>query len=180
LIDKTTVSTVKLPWDDSAHSLLTSEDKINVLKSLRNYVKSTPSCDVNELIYKIAESVQCEPVCASDSPLDLKMNWEQIAKANDHPLITIGGHSHTHPILSFLNDHDLEFEISTSVITMRENAGISADHYSYPEGMKHCFNEKVIAKLKEYGVKCCPTAMAGVNSCHEDPFHLKRILVINS
>jgi hypothetical protein len=179
LISGTSARTVRMPWDDSVHSLRSDHDRIRALQILRHHVKNTPSCNVNLLIGELADSLQCEPVVSSDHPLDLKMNWDQVKTLESDSLFTIGGHSHTHPILSFLEEKDLDTEISMSVKLMREQAGIAPDHYSYPEGMANCFNDRVIEKLKGHGVKCCPTAIAGTNSPETDPFHLRRILVIN-
>ena len=89
-------------------------------------------------------------------------------------LCTIGGRTHSHAILSHLNDDELERELDLSLTMLRDEAGIVTVHYSYPEGQEHCFNGKVIAKLRERGIMCCPTAIDGTNDRSETPFLLKR------
>jgi hypothetical protein len=50
-------------------------------------------------------------------------------------------------------------------------------HYSYPEGLAHCYSPAVIAALRERGVVCCPTALPGTNPVGTDLFELRRYLV---
>ena len=179
LVEQSRENSVRLPFCTETYPMNTAKDRIALLKDLRKHVKTTPDCDVNDLIAELGELLKCDLIFHSDHPLDKKMNWDQVIHAAGNDLITIGGHSHTHPILSFLGEQELEFEISMSVRSMKEKASIEPNHYSYPEGLAHCFNNNVINKLKSYGVKCCPTAIYGNNSIHEDPFHLKRILIMN-
>ena len=91
--------------------------------------------------------------------------------------MSFGGHSHTHPILSFLASDDLNYELNMSISLMWQMAGIDSTHYSYPEGLAHCYSDVVIHELKQRGVRCCPTAMPGKNSLEADPFKLFRIMV---
>ena len=51
------------------------------------------------------------------------------------------------------------------------------EHYSYPEGQSDHYNDDVINILRDNGVKCCPSAVHGINSEEDDLFHLKRIMV---
>ena len=92
-------------------------------------------------------------------------------------LFTVGGHSHTHAILSFLDDDALDAEIDTSLRLLAERARIKARHYSYPEGLRHCYSDRVIRHLKKRAIRCCPTAEDGVNDHRTDLFRLKRITV---
>ena len=92
-------------------------------------------------------------------------------------LMNIGGHSHTHAILSFLSPAALNNEINTSLRLLQDKAGVASTHYSYPEGLAHCYSDAVISELKKFGVQCCPTAIDGVNRPGIDPFHLNRIMV---
>jgi hypothetical protein len=69
-------------------------------------------------------------------------------------------------------------EIKTSVDLLAQKAGVYSPHYSYPEGLAHCYSDEVIDTLKIYGVICCPTAIDGINQVINDLFHLYRITVV--
>ena len=105
------------------------------------------------------------------------MSWMQVSEANKSDLLTIGGHSHTHSILSYLNSEQLNYEIDTSLELLDKKADVQSLHYSYPEGLKHCYSDNVIKELKKRGVRCCPTAISGKNNASDDLFHLRRIMI---
>ena len=71
----------------------------------------------------------------------------------------------------------LSYELDTSMKLLKDKADIVPRHYSYPEGLKHCYSQNVIKELKKRGVLCCPTAIEGVNFIADDLFHLKRIMI---
>jgi len=168
----------KLAFSWSADPRIFSDvpSKIAILDDIRRQVKSDPRIDVDDFVTSIFTQLGMDEVRASDDPLDLKMTWSQVAEWCA-PGYTIGGHSHTHAILSFLPPPALEVELDTSLDLLRERAGIVSPHYSYPEGLEHCFSREVITQLKARGIRCCPTAIDGVNPPSTDPFFLRRVMV---
>jgi len=167
---------LRLPWGTAAFSDAASRHRL--LDEIRLKVKSDPACDAHGLASDIQAQLGLEPVFVHDSPLDRKMTWAQVAELNAPDLFIVGGHSHTHAILAFLPEAELEAEIATSERLLRENAGVTCRHYSYPEGLAHCYSDRVIAVLKRHGTVCCPTAIDGVNPPGTDLFHLRRVMVI--
>ena len=110
--------------------------------------------------------------------LDAKLSWDQVRQLDEDPLFTLGGHGHTHRILSHLGHDELVEEVGTSLNLLKEAAGHPVIHYSYPEGMPDCYSPGVVRVLKQFGVRCCPTAIEGVNEARSDPFELRRIPVV--
>ena len=86
-------------------------------------------------------------------------------------------HSHTHRILNYLNDKDLTYEIKISKKLLEKKLGSKLIHYSYPEGFKKSFSKLVIQELKKNDIKCCPTAINGINYSKSNLFFLKRIAI---
>ena len=168
---------VSLPWDDSCHSFSDTATRIEFLTYLRNVVKADPKIDVDAFADEVFRQCHMDPVYASDGPLDRKMSWEQVRALHDDRLFTVGGHSHTHKNLAFLPENEMKREIATSLKLLREKAGIVAIHYSYPEGLEHCFSPSVISELQRGGIRCSPTAISGVNLNVASLFHLRRVMV---
>jgi peptidoglycan/xylan/chitin deacetylase (PgdA/CDA1 family) len=168
---------LRFEWLANFDVIRSREDKIALLRTVRNYLKSNRQVDPIQFADELIEQMLLSNGPDYDDYLDRKLSWEQINHLNWAGLATIGGHSHTHRILSFLSNDELELEIDTSLDLLAVNAGVPPDHYSYPEGLQHCFNGNVISVLKDRGVKCCPTAINGSNSVATDPFLLKRIMV---
>ena len=151
--------------------------KIDFLEFTRKWGKRK-----NLNVIKIAEAwlkddLGIEEIWSSDDPLDKKMNWEQVEELGKD--FIIGGHTHTHRIMSHLDKELLKDEILLSLLSIEQNLGCKQIiHYSYPEGQENHYNEEVIKQLKETGIVCCPTSIHGVNTIDTDLFHLKRIAVI--
>ena len=167
----------KCYWMNEDVVLNSNKIKIEFLRNVRKFVKNTPSCNPNEFAEELCFSLGKQVIIKSTNQLDLKLTWDQVRAMHKSELFTIGGHSHTHVILSFLEKKSLDYELDTSLEMLSQKAGINPVHYSYPEGLSHCFNSRVISGLKNRGIKCCPTAIHGTNQFTTNTFELKRILV---
>ena len=164
-------------WTEKAFFFHSTTDKIHILDYLRNKVKHDSSINLDELVSNIFSQCNMPLIEQSDDPLDMKMNWAQVKDIHEDSLFTVGGHTHRHSILSFLDRTELEREIQISMNLLKQKAGIHTHHYSYPEGMREHYSNEVIKMLKKYGVVCCPTAEYGVNKIIDDLFRLKRVMV---
>lgn len=152
------------------------KEKIDFLDQVRMVIKYNSNVDPYEfakLIWKKNGVKNFD----KDPELDQKLTSQEVRELSDEPLFTVGGHSHTHRILSFLLPDDLEKEVSTSINLLNDWTNRKINHYSYPEGLNHCYSENVIECLKKHEIKCCPSAENGSNNQKTDLFHLKRIFV---
>lgn len=167
----------QLPGSDQMFEISTKEQKIGVLNKIRQLVKNDSNIDPYLYASELCRALGVKGF-QSDPSLDLKMNWKQIYQLHNDPLFAIGGHSHTHRILSYLSQSDMEKEIADSLSFLKTHLHSPIIHYSYPEGMSFCYSENIINELKKHGIVCCPSAEYGDNSINDDLFHLKRIAVI--
>jgi len=171
-------ASIQLPWEKSSIKLICKESKIACLEDIRTQVKTTQLYKPEKIVAMIFDQCGLDPVSSNDHHLDQKMNWDEVSKLHLHELFTVGGHSHNHISLGSLDSSDMENEIVTSVNYLKNNADISSPHYSYPEGMENDFNKNVIEVLKKNDIKCCPTAIDGLNDLRTSSlFHLKRVMV---
>jgi peptidoglycan/xylan/chitin deacetylase (PgdA/CDA1 family) len=151
-------------------------EKLQFLDLIRKNVKSDPRLDPYEValdIWKQLGVTSMDP----DRDLDQKMSWKQVAELDQDPLFAVGGHGHTHRILSYLDECDLESEVVTSCNLLIKHLGHPVRHYSYPEGLETCYSDRVIAVLRRHGIQCAPTALDGINGSDVGLFHLRRIMV---
>lgn len=164
-----------LPW--GSRSFHDTQSKKDLLDDIRLNVKSNSDIIADDFASDVQRQLGFEEIWASPHPLDQKMTWAQVKELDNLPGMTVGGHSHSHAMLAFLDDEQLDDEISTSIRLLKEKANITSKHYSYPEGQAEHYDERVISLLKAAGIECCPTAIEGVNDIEEDLFHLKRVMV---
>jgi peptidoglycan/xylan/chitin deacetylase (PgdA/CDA1 family) len=176
VLERVAMGSVRLPWSPDPVPFDGKDSKIALLNNIRRNAKLDRDIDLDELVAGIFRQLDVEEIRTSDDPLDRKMSWDQV-RSWPAPGFIVGGHSHTHAILSFLTPNKLAAEIDVSLALLREKAGITTRHYSYPEGLAHCYSPAVIEALKARGIVCSPTAMDGVNSPGTDLFHLRRVMV---
>jgi peptidoglycan/xylan/chitin deacetylase (PgdA/CDA1 family) len=171
-----TADELVLPWESTARPSATTAQRIAVAEEVRRVVKSTPELDP----YAVAEEIAAAagtPRLEPDPELDDKLTWDEVRELAAQQRFIVGGHSHTHRVLSFLDAEELEREVAVSTTMLAEALGAPVRHYSYPEGLEHCYSDAVIAALRRHGVVCAPTAIAGVNPPGADLFELRRIAV---
>lgn len=169
--------TLQLPWGRCGFH--DDEGKRALLDDIRLHVKASAKIDADGLAGDVQRQLGFPEIRSSEDPLDRKMTWEGVRQLAQQDGFTVGGHSHTHAILSFLDDDALVAEVGASQRLLAEKAGLPCRHYSYPEGLAHCYSDSVIAVLKAHGVLCCPTAEDGINAPPlADLFHLRRIAVV--
>ena len=177
-VEKNESVSLKLPWQNKILNASNIEEKCIILNNIRANVKNDPALSPDDLATCIQLQCNLPETWSNDDPLDLKLTWPEVKKLANDPLFLIGGHTHTHAILSFLDDNQLAYELDTSITFLKKMAGVESTHYSYPEGLAHCYSNAVIKALKTRGVLCCPSAIDGVNTPNIDLFNLKRISVV--
>ncbi len=170
-VARTERSRLRLPWGERAVA-----DRVALLDEIRRVVKARADLDP----YAVAEEIMFEADTGAFQPdpeLDAKLSWDEVRALDAVPGFTVGGHSHTHRILSHLPPGELAAELDRSLELLGGALGRSVGHYSYPEGLAHCYSDAVIEALRERGIVCCPTAEPGVNHPGDDLFRLRRIEV---
>ena len=154
------------------------KSKIEFLEHVRWKVKNNKNIDPCHLAEEVQTTLIQSIKKQSDTELYQKMSWSDIIDLNHNDLFSVGGHTHTHQILTHLNKQELEFEISHCLKLLFEKANLETHHFSYPEGQANCFDKKVVSQLLKCGIKICPSAIHGVNNKNADLFALKRINVV--
>jgi peptidoglycan/xylan/chitin deacetylase (PgdA/CDA1 family) len=74
------------------------------------------------------------------------LSWEEIAELDRHPLVTIGAHSHTHPVLTRRAPWTAYREMKESKRRIERVLGREVHHVSYPYG-RHNLLVRLLARL---------------------------------
>jgi peptidoglycan/xylan/chitin deacetylase (PgdA/CDA1 family) len=96
---------------------------------------------------------QCREMC---------MGWEEIAELAADPLVTIGGHTMTHPILSKLPEDRVRAEMTGGVRRIKEKLGVRPAHFSYPVGTPDAAGPREFAIAADVGFASAVTTRLGV------------------
>jgi peptidoglycan/xylan/chitin deacetylase (PgdA/CDA1 family) len=173
-IARTAEEALSLPWEDRSRRLDGDAGRIELLDEVRRVVKTRDDLDPEAVAEQVMERAGTGPF-QPHPQLDAKLTWDEVRELDAIAGFVVGGHTHTHRILSHLDGDQLAAELDRSLELLSPALGRPVRHYSYPEGLEHCYSDAVIAALRERGIVCCPTAEPGVNRVGDDLFRLRRI-----
>lgn len=156
--------------------ITSGKEKIIALERIKSYCKVADVLEKDRIIAEVQETTGIT-ASVKHTPNYEKISWNELRQMHANNLFTIGGHSLYHNILSFLDDTALEKELRASLDLLEINLKSPITHYSYPEGLRHHYNERTIELLKGYGIICSPSAIPGLNAPDADLFQLRRIMV---
>jgi peptidoglycan/xylan/chitin deacetylase (PgdA/CDA1 family) len=113
-----------------------------------------------------------EQILSSD--LNPMLGWEEICEMADH-LISFGAHTHTHPILSKLDETKAKEEIRLSKEIIEKQIGRSVYHFAFPNGRNEDFTDTLRLYCREIGFKSVLSAEYGNTKSVSNPFSLNRV-----
>ena len=151
------------------------KNKIFYLEKIKKFCKKTTTNKKNLILKNLRKKTKIVPSNKHSKNYEI-MNWREIKKIDKNPLFTIGGHTLFHDIMSSRSLSDVNYDIKKTINILKKKLNHKIEHFSYPEGQKIHFNNKIISLLRENKIICSPSAINGVNQKGEDLFKLKRIM----
>ena len=123
------VDRVALPWRADRTLNLGARQKDRVVSECKQYLKSV-SDDAKEcLLNDLFQALGSPTLPDVDRQI---MNWDEVRATMD--LTTYGGHTHTHPLMSRVDNARLEHEIRTCRDRIFEETGAAPTLFAYPNG----------------------------------------------
>jgi peptidoglycan/xylan/chitin deacetylase (PgdA/CDA1 family) len=98
------------------------------------------------------------------------MGWDQL-RALARGGHEVGSHSQSHPILTLVDDAQLELEVRASRERLEAELGVPCETFCYPNG--DC-DDRVVAAVRSAGYLRAVTTRWGPNAAGADPFRLTR------
>ena len=92
----------------------------------------------------------------------IMLNWDELREMTENG-VTIGCHTHTHPILSRMPLEKAKEEILNSKKLIEEDLGIQAKHFAFPNGREEDFSEELRDYCREIGFQSVASAVPGKN-----------------
>lgn len=155
--------------------LKNKKDKIFYLNKIKQFCKKTTSLKKNLIIKDLIKKTKVNPSNTQSENYKV-MNWNEVKKIDKNPLFTIGGHTLFHDIMSSQSLSAVNYDIKETIKILKNKLNHNIEHFSYPEGQKIHFNDKIIKLLKKNKIVCSPSAIHGINSKNANLFKLKRIM----
>lgn len=152
-------------WWYYLEDYLNTNDSINLNSIGINYMRSfhKSECklvydEVRELLrqadydthMKFAVEI-CKIKDLSNLNFELNLTWQEVQKLDNHPLITIGGHTVHHLSLSNLDFNTAVEEIELGTSELNRYLKSTVRHFAYPYGSLDDFNKNLFPVLRRVG-----------------------------
>ena len=162
---------VTLPWQpDRLIALNNKEQRLKFVFECKAFLKRSMDIDRRRWLAKLLASLDVsEPECEIGRQM---LSWDEVRACLEGT--RFGGHSHTHPIMSQLQPHEVELEVQICRNRIREETGRSPECFAYPNGRANDFNENTKEILQRSGFKMAFSTMEGINGVNADSFALRR------
>lgn len=105
--------------------------------------------------------------------VDSIMSWEQLARIKDQG-IEIGGHTVTHPLLSYEDDETVDRELRRGKQILEQRLGVPVRAFAYPNGDR---DQRVRGRVIAAGYACAFTTAPGCYGRNHDKYEIPRFLL---
>lgn len=141
-------------------------------ESLTAFTRRCYRADLPEILEEVLRTAgtRGERLAASLRPY---LEPEEIAEA-DPDLVEFGNHTHTHPVLSALNEEEQQQELVTARDALTRWTGLAPIALAYPFGLKRHYDENTKRLAKKTGHRAALDMRRRINVGAVDPFELSR------
>ena len=164
-----------LQVEDFTAPLSTASERRDAYLALCGRLKSRTQAEADDLLVAIEDALQVHLQPGDNLPAPLRpMTWDMAREMHTSGLITLGGHTHTHPILGRCTPERSEHEIRTCHARIREEIGTPPSLFAYPNGGPGDFDQDTQAMLASTGFSGSFTMHAGFIHPHHEVLALPR------
>jgi peptidoglycan/xylan/chitin deacetylase (PgdA/CDA1 family) len=117
------------------------------------------TADIHDSLEALAFAVGVDPVSFCR---DACMTWADLKTLADDPLVTIGAHTMTHPVLKKESPAVVRREIEGSMDAIEQHLGVRPAHFAYPIGDQTSACHREFAIARDCGLKTAVTTRPGV------------------
>lgn len=136
------------------------------LRPLLEYLKTLP---LDERVKNTERLTQ--PYADLKNPLRM-LTAGELKILSEHPLTTIGGHTHSHELLDQLSDAAIIETLEKNSTEIRNITGSSPDHFAYPNGN---YDSRIAKLIKNNTWKSAVTTRPGIFSGISPLFEIPRV-----
>lgn len=157
------IGTSSIPWwykledilaSSEAVSLLTGQeirietiaDKQNAFMLIRDKLMES-----KESFDEYVDWINSYSIDFSLESKNIFMNWDEIRELSLLPYASIGCHTTTHPVMSYISKKQLDSEISQSLSLLQAQLGIEIRHFAYPFGGYREASHREYRLVADYG-----------------------------
>lgn len=163
-----------LPDGGFSAEAATKETKIAALRALYWRLRQQDETNLRAVVAALARQAGLDPAARIAR---LCMDWDELRRFAEDPLVTIGAHTLSHPRLAKLDEDAAREEIAGSRDRILAETGIDARDFAYPVGDPTSAGTREFALARELGFLSAVTTRPGVLKGGVDVLALPRISV---
>lgn len=155
-------------------SLDDSKQKKDAIGGLQNIIKTLDASFIDEYLKIISNG--CELELPAKAPVNYQsMTWD-MARELEKKGVCFAPHTHTHTILSQLNEDQSHYEVVNSWKRINEELASPAPVFCYPTGRKTDYTDREIEIIKSAGlIGAVSTEPTSVDPLNDDSNYLYRL-----
>jgi peptidoglycan/xylan/chitin deacetylase (PgdA/CDA1 family) len=155
--------------------LRTRQERQNTLVELIPELKLLPDADLLGEVNRLERALGVDPPRLADLPAPMRpLTWALANEMIAGGLIEIGGHTHTHPILSRCESFSMQAEITTCRDRIRAETDVEPVSFAYPNGGEGDYTGETVRMVKAAGFKSACTTICGRVDEESSLFQLPR------
>lgn len=164
---------LQLPWvDNKTFDMSRADDKRAFESASKRYLKTVSDAQRQVLLQEVLDRLQVD-LPAVEAEIGRQMlTWQEVRAVAE--FTTIGGHSHTHPILSRLPNDEAADEIQICRDRIASEIGVQPRFFAYPNGGTADYTKQVQVSTQSAGFRLAYSTRTGINGPDEDRFALLR------
>lgn len=133
---------------------------VNAWNTLADYCLTVQNQEKNNIIDWLYCELEVERPVKAPSEFSA-VSWDQL-KGMVASGLEVGSHSHTHPILTKLNQVELHEELYLSKALIKKNLDIDPTSFCYPNGMSVDFDQNIKELVNKAGYKYAVAAFPAI------------------
>ena len=166
-------------FNDEIVKIKTRNEKEQANIKITEALKLQPDFERKQLMEELFKNLRVDINDVNNKRARMMLNGDEIKEMARNG-ITIGSHSHTHPILSRMPLQKAKEDIFISKKIIEENLDIKVKHFAYPNGRAEDFSEELRNYCQEIGFESVAALIHGTNDpLNGNAFALKRIGVMS-
>jgi peptidoglycan/xylan/chitin deacetylase (PgdA/CDA1 family) len=165
----------KIEWRGEVLPIQTKGDKMLTSTIIQNDLKGLHPLTIDTEINGLVESIN-NISDFSNTPFEM-LTSKTVIEMQESNLITFGAHTHTHAILSKLDEAESKVEIFKSLDSVKKITGKKCNMFAYPNGGISDYNDSHKLLLKNSSISLAFSMIDGLSSKQDDLYQIKRFFI---
>jgi peptidoglycan/xylan/chitin deacetylase (PgdA/CDA1 family) len=163
---------VVLPWStDDSFDLSSNEERARMIDKAKLHLKQRPDAERKQELSRLYRELG---VSLESAQLGRQMmTWDEV-RTIEKGFTQIGGHSHTHPILSQVDAQQMNEEIKVCRERIESQTNTRPRYFAYPNGRRQDFTDLTKQLLRKHGFEIGFSTIPGIHSLGMDEMEVRR------